>query len=176
MEDSLQNEQGEFFMRRNLMKPFKSYNYIAGLGMMDTILADFTNIFDTFNKSRSANFYNTQLINPTHPRIDITNSDKVALIVVAVPGLSKEEVKVNYKNGTLTLSGQSKKSSKAKVDEETVRQEIYKSAFSRDFVVEENEFDIEKISAKVENGLLVVCIPKCAEIENEECVREIEIQ
>ncbi len=162
-------------MRRNLMEPFKSYNYTTGFNT-NTILADFINIFDTFNKSKSTNFYNTQLTNPAHPHIDITNSDKATVIVVTVPGLSKEDVKVDYKNGILTLSGQSKKDGKTKVDEETVRQEIYKSSFSRDFAVEEDEFDIEKISAKVENGLLKIDIPYRVEIEKKEYVREIEIK
>ena len=95
----------------------------------------------------------------SYPKINIQNLEKEYVIEAAVPGLTKDNVKVEYVNGVLTISGKKQKESNSTQEGYVIR-ELHKSSFSRSVSVDEELCDVENIDAGVENGVLTVKIPK----------------
>ena len=88
--------------------------------------------------------------------------------------MTKEELNVNYKNGILTLKGESKQD---KVDESEryLCRELKKSSFVRSFKLDDSTLDISKIKSSYEFGELRISIPKKAK-EKEKDIIDIVIE
>lgn len=92
------------------------------------------------------------------PRVDIVENDNAFELHVAVPGMNKEDFSLEVKDNFLTISGERKFSSEKK-DANWHSIETQFGSFSRSFSLPEN-VDAAKISAKYNNGILEVMIPK----------------
>ena len=79
-------------------------------------------------------------------------------IDVDLPGVKKEDIKVDLNKGVLTISGERKTKDEVK-QENYYKIETYFGKFSRSFTLPDNA-DIENIEAKSDNGVLEVIIPK----------------
>lgn len=106
------------------------------------------------------------------PRIDITEDDKNLFIHAEIPGLVKEDVKISVdEERALKMTGAKKKSSanegKSFLRNERVFGEFERSLMLPDYV------DVEKISAKYENGVLELTLPKVEPPKPKEIVVEI---
>ncbi|RXJ97220.1 heat-shock protein Hsp20 [Arcobacter sp. AHV-9/2010] len=77
---------------------------------------------------------------------------------VDLPGVKKEDIKVDINKNILTISGERKSKDEIK-QEDYYKVETYFGKFSRSFTLPENA-DIENIEAKSDNGVLEVVIPK----------------
>lgn len=93
-------------------------------------------------------------------RTDIQEKDNGYEITMNLPGVKKEDVKAELKDGYLTISAVSN-SEKDEKDQEGryIRRERYTGSCSRSFYVGE-EVTQEEIKAKFENGILTMDIPK----------------
>ena len=92
------------------------------------------------------------------PKVDIIEDQKAFEIHLAVPGMNKEDFKIDLKENYLTVSGERK--FKKEVEEKNYRSiETSYGAFSKTFVLPEN-VDAEKIEAKYNNGMLELVVPK----------------
>ena len=92
------------------------------------------------------------------PAVDISEKDKEYLVKAQLPGVTKNDVKIEFMNGVLTLSGE-RKFEKEEKDEKTHRIESAFGAFTRTFVVPEDVLT-EKIAADFKDGILFVHLPK----------------
>lgn len=92
------------------------------------------------------------------PKVDIIENDKAYEISVAVPGLSKEDFKIDLNDNFLTISGERKFSKEKKENNLHVVETQYGN-FSRSFSLPEN-VDANKITATYTNGILEITIPK----------------
>jgi HSP20 family protein len=92
------------------------------------------------------------------PRADIIENENSYVLLLAVPGLSKEDFNIELKNNVLTVSGERKTKSEKK-DENFHSIETQYGTFSRSFTLPEN-VDVSKINAIYENGTLQLSIPK----------------
>ena len=90
--------------------------------------------------------------------MDILENDSAYEINVAVPGLSKDEFKVDLNDNFLTISGERKFSTEKKEKNLHVVETQYGN-FSRSFALPEN-VDASKINAKYNNGILEITLPK----------------
>ncbi|MEI9920799.1 MAG: Hsp20/alpha crystallin family protein [Bacteroidota bacterium] len=116
----------------------------------------FSNLIDRFfteSVARSGGSTNAFV-----PRVDVIEEDKAFEIHVAVPGMNKEEFKIDLNDNYLTVSGE-RKLSKEKKENQYRSFETQYGSFSRSFSLPEN-VDGEKISAQYTNGILVVTVPK----------------
>ena len=77
---------------------------------------------------------------------------------VDLPGVKKEDIKVDINKNILTISGERKTKDEIKQDD-YYKVETYFGKFSRSFTLPENA-DVENIEAKSDNGVLEVVIPK----------------
>jgi HSP20 family protein len=92
------------------------------------------------------------------PPTDIFEDADGVKIVVELPGLKPEDVKLTMENHTLTIRGEKKQIA----EEKTTRVHRYErsyGAFERSFTLP-NSADEEKVTAKFEHGVLSVTLPK----------------
>jgi HSP20 family protein len=92
------------------------------------------------------------------PRVDISEDEKAFEIHVAVPGMAKDDFKIDLNDNYLTISGE-RKLSKEKKENNFYSVETQYGTFSRSFNLPEN-VDVQKISAKYNNGILEINVPK----------------
>jgi len=92
------------------------------------------------------------------PKVDIIENEKAYELSVAVPGLSKEDFKIDLNDNFLTVSGE-RKFSKEKNENNLHVVETQYGNFSRSFSLPEN-VDANKITAAYTNGILEITVPK----------------
>lgn len=92
------------------------------------------------------------------PKVDIVENEKGYELSLAVPGLSKDDFKVDLNDNFLTVSGERKFSKEKKEGNLHVVETQYGN-FSRSFSLPENA-DASKIGATYNNGILEIFIPK----------------
>ena len=106
-------------------------------------------------------FFNKRKVNDSYgwnPPTNIYEIDSGYIIEMEVPGLSQEDIKISLNDGTITVSGEfsktSDKESKYLLTERTV------GSFTRTFNLPTGRLDSASTSAKFNNGILKVNIPK----------------
>ncbi|MCS7297888.1 MAG: Hsp20/alpha crystallin family protein [Bacteroidia bacterium] len=93
------------------------------------------------------------------PRVDIVERDKAYEIHVAVPGMKKEDFKVELTEGRLTISGE-RKFQKEEGDKRTYhRVETQYGSFMRSFLLPD-DVKTDAITAEYADGILKVELPK----------------
>lgn len=92
------------------------------------------------------------------PRVDIFEDDHGYQIHVAVPGMNKDDFKIDLNENYLTISGERKHTHERKEDRFYSVETQY-GTFSRSFALPEN-VDANKIAAKYNNGILEIQVPK----------------
>lgn len=95
------------------------------------------------------------------PAVDIEERDKDYLITAELPGIKKEDIKMNIKDNLLTISGEKKQEKKTDKNNYHRTERIYGS-FQRSFRLPDYA-DQENISAEFKDGVLNVTIPKLKE-------------
>jgi len=92
------------------------------------------------------------------PAVDIQEDDKSIKFLVELPGMKKEDVKVELDDGVLTISGERTLSEEVK--KENMRHvERYYGKFVRAFRLPEVA-DLDSAKATMENGVLAVTVDK----------------
>ena len=109
----------------------------------------FDDMFDTFAGDRYSNLMKT----------DIKEKDGNYELDVELPGYKKEDVKVDLKDGYLTISANRSNENEEKDNEgKIIRQERYSGSLSRSFYVGD-DMKVEDIKAKFDNGILHLTLP-----------------
>ena len=105
---------------------------------------------------------------------DIIEDGKNLKIVVDLPGVKKENVKITLENAILTVSASSKGGFEEKNKEGNyIRRERHSGTYTRSFSVSEN-LSKEDVKASMNDGVLTLTIPKKTEKEPETQTIEIE--
>ncbi|MBI4667244.1 MAG: Hsp20/alpha crystallin family protein [Nitrospinae bacterium] len=91
------------------------------------------------------------------PAMDVAETDKEYKVRLEAPGMSKEDIKVEFENSILTISGEKKQEEEERT-EKTHRVERRYGAFTRSLRF--SDVDQEKISATCKDGVLSVTVPK----------------
>ncbi len=102
---------------------------------------------------------NFSVTNTTLPAVNISETDNDFLLEVAAPGLTKSDFKIELKNDLLTISSDKKVEKEKEEGPQFTRREFSYQSFSRSFTMPLSG-DGDKISAKYEDGILTVTIPK----------------
>lgn len=124
-------------------------------------------LFDWSNR----NYSNT---NTTLPSVNIKESDDGFEVEVAAPGFTKTDFKIELNHDLLTISSQKEVENETKEGQQFSLREFSYQSFSRSFTLPDT-VESEKISAKYENGILKIVIPKKEE-EKLKAARAIEIK
>ena len=115
--------------------------------------------------------------NATAPAINVIENDKDYKVEMAAPGMTKDDFKVNVdENNNLTICMEKKEEKKEeKKDKKYLRREFSYSKFQQTILLPEN-VEKDKISAKVEHGILSIEIPKMKEEEKQKTFKAIEVK
>jgi len=117
----------------------------------------FNDVIDLFNETPI-------FIDRTFKKSNIVTNDEDYRIQVAVPGLTKDDVKIGISNSVITISHESEKT-----DEKSF---YFTSSFRKQYSLPD-DCDDENISSKLENGVLEIVVPRIKKKSNE---RFIEIK
>jgi HSP20 family protein len=136
--------------------------------LRDEFLTPFDSIFDkvvnqafpNFGQEFGVNFFG----NSSYPRVNVADTKNDVRIEAEIAGLSRDDVSVEYEDGLLIISGE-KKTEIEDPEVKYVYKELKRSSFKRSFKVDDATLEVDKISAKFDNGILNVTIPKKEVIE-----------
>jgi HSP20 family protein len=117
-------------------------------------------VFDDFFKPWNEWFDNGNLWNRTIniPAVNITDNKEDFQVSLAVPGMKKDDFKIDVDGNMLTISSE-KEETKEEKDKKFTRKEYNYSSFSRSFTLPD-EINREKIDAKYEDGVLKIMLPR----------------
>lgn len=91
------------------------------------------------------------------PAVDVVRDDDRLVVHADVPGIKPEEIKIEIREGYLTVSGEHEETEESK-DKKYVRRERRYGAFSRTIALPDG-VETEKIKATTHDGVLEVTIP-----------------
>jgi HSP20 family protein len=111
--------------------------------------------FPNFGQEFGVNFFG----NGSYPRVNVIDLKNEIAIEAEIAGLTKEDVSVEYEDGLLTITG-NKKDEVEEPGTKYVYRELKRSSFRRSFQIDDTNLEVENISAKFDNGILNVSIPK----------------
>jgi HSP20 family protein len=97
------------------------------------------------------------------PAANILDNEKDFTIELAVPGMSKDQFRINLEDDVLTISVE-RNEDEAKEEKNYTRREFRYDAFSRSFSLPEI-VDQDNIKADYDNGVLSVVLPKSEEVK-----------
>lgn len=106
------------------------------------------------------------------PRVDVHETDNEILLDVELPGIEKNDVKVEVKDGVLTISGERKLERKVKEDGYQSVERRY-GKFERSFGLGET-VNAEKITASSKNGIMTITLPKVEKVKPREITVEVQ--
>ncbi|MHB9028076.1 MAG: Hsp20/alpha crystallin family protein [Candidatus Latescibacterota bacterium] len=105
------------------------------------------------------------------PRVDVHETENEVLLDVELPGIDKKDVKVEVKEGVLTVSGERR--NERKVKEEGYRSiERHYGRFERSFGLGDT-VDADKISAAYKDGIMTITLPKLEKVKPREISVEV---
>ncbi len=105
------------------------------------------------------------------PSVNTREGEFAYHIEVDLPGVKKEDIKVDVKDNALTISGERKFKNETKEDDYYKIESSY-GKFSRTFTLPDDA-DIENIEASSTDGVLEVVIPK---LKKEDNTKTIEVK
>lgn len=118
-------------------------------------------LFDDFFKpwnewfDNGSNFWGRQV---RIPSVNITENKDAYDVSLAVPGMKKDDFKIDVHGNMLTISCD-KDETKEEKDKKFTRKEYSYYSFSRSFTLPD-EVNAEKIDARYEDGLLKISLPR----------------
>lgn len=109
----------------------------------------------------------------TAPRIkiDLTENDTAYTVRAEIPGVKKEDVKVQVDGNRVSISAESKQEKEEKEGERVVCCECRQGSSYRSFTLE-SDVDEANAQAKYENGMLELTLPK----KSGKTVKQLEIK
>ncbi len=106
------------------------------------------------------------------PAVNIREDEKNYILELAIPGIEKNDLKIDINEDVLTISSETKKETEENKDGYK-RKEFSYASFCRSFYIPEN-VNREKIEANYKDGILSVGLPKQEEEKNK-ITRQIKI-
>lgn len=127
----------------------------------------FPNLFDDLFSGdlfdwNNSNFSTT---GTTLPAVNVKETSESFVVEMAVPGMTKEDFKVELNNNLLTISSEQKSEHEEKENDKYTRKEFSYQSFQRSFQLSREAVDADNIQAKYENGVLHLTIPKREEVK-----------
>ncbi|MCS0656895.1 Hsp20/alpha crystallin family protein [Massilia terrae] len=93
--------------------------------------------------------------------LDIAESEQAYTVRAEIPGVKKEDIKVEVQGNRVTIAAESRRESEQKEGERIVRSELFYGEQHRSFTLDQ-DIDESKASAKYVDGVLELNLPKKA--------------
>ena len=121
--------------------------------IMDNANSSLSDIFDTFFNDDLTNAFSME----NQIKAQVKETDEAYLMEAEIPGVNKEDLRLDYDNNYLTISAMKNETFEDRQDN-YLRQERHYGQIARSFYFDNVEK--EKIQAKFQNGLLDIILPK----------------
>lgn len=108
------------------------------------------------------------------PALNIKEDDKELALELRVPGMKKEDIHLDYKDGILTISGERNEEKEEKDKDKYLRREFTSYSFHRSFELPEDRYDVANAEAAYRDGILEVTLPK--KEQKDKVSRQIEVK
>lgn len=121
--------------------------------MVGDLFEDFDHIFENLARPASTTTVGFQ------PACDINETKEHYLVTFDMPGVKKEDIKIEIQGNELVISGERQSEFKEMNADTVIRHERVYGKFERKFELP-NTINADKITAQYENGVLNVALPK----------------
>lgn len=121
-----------------------------------------------FSRSHNSQSYDERQFDPA---CDVTETEEHFAMSLDLPGMKKEDIKIELNENILTVSGERKREIKSDKNEKFQRYEKSYGYFKRSFSLPRT-VDGEKVEAQYNDGVLELILPKTAAAKS----RLIEVQ
>jgi HSP20 family protein len=115
----------------------------------------FSTSMDSFFDNFATGFARNEFFTP---KVNFCETDKSYELTAELPGIKKDDVKIDISNNTLTIKGH-KKHEEKKEDKHYYRVESSYGEFYREFHLPKS-VDHENVTAKFKDGILHMTVPK----------------
>ncbi|NPA33471.1 MAG: Hsp20/alpha crystallin family protein [Chlorobi bacterium] len=122
------------------------------------------NIWDELNQVLETFFGNKDVEVYSVPAVNIKELPDRFVLEMAVPGFNKEDIKIEVDDGILVVRGEKKEEDKQEEKGRWMRREFHIVKFQRAFTLPDM-VDADNITAKYENGILIINLPKIPEAQ-----------
>ena len=120
----------------------------------------FPNLDSLWDYSFNRDFYSKRMqLGTTIPAVNTMETETSYPLELPIPGLKKEDFKIDLDHNILTISSEKKVEKEEKEGEKVTRREFSYSSFQRSFQLPDN-LKKEDISAEYVDGLLKLTLPK----------------
>ena len=123
-----------------------------------THLDPFTSMDDWFKGFAMRSFVNTLETTPLI-KIDLAENEQTYTLRAEIPGVHKEDIKVQVDGNRVSISTETKKQNEEKEGERVICRECYQGSNYRSFTLD-SDIDEAKTEAKYTNGMLELTLPK----------------
>jgi HSP20 family protein len=130
----------------------------------------FTNVDEWF-KGFGMRPFSMETDTPSLIKIDLTENDTTYTVRAEIPGMKKEDVKVQVDGNRVSISAETKQEKEEKEGERVICRERYQGSSYRSFTLS-SDVDESKAQAKFENGVLELTLPK----KNGKTSKQLEIK
>jgi HSP20 family protein len=131
---------------------------------------------DPFLNLDSDRFFNTKQslwrtdAETISPKVNVTEDENFFHLEAETPGMKDKDIGIEVHNDVLTIKGHKENQSETEKEHYHIR-EFNSQSFERSFKLS-NRVDTDKVSAKIDNGVLKVDLPKHEQIKP----KKIEVQ
>jgi HSP20 family protein len=116
----------------------------------------FDNFFDGFEENFFSKHYH--LAKTFQPKVNISETDKIYLVEANLAGIKKDEVRIDCKDNTLSISAK-KEEKKEEENKNYHRFEYSSGSFYRNFQLPSN-IEQKDVTAEMKDGVLKITLPK----------------
>lgn len=119
-------------------------------------------LFDEFFRDFTPGFFIKPLHGdalPAQIKMDVKETEQAYQVEAELPGVGKEDIHVEIDGPLVTIKAEVKQCDEQKQEQQSLRSERYYGMVSRSFQLPQ-DIDREAASAKYENGVLLLNLPK----------------
>lgn len=120
------------------------------------LFADIDRLFENFGRLSTLPVYDERSFTPA---CEITEAEDHYLMSIDLPGMKKEDIKVEVIDNVLTVSGERKREFSSDRNEKIQRYEKSYGFFKRSFTPP-STVEVGKVEARYEDGVLELYLPK----------------
>jgi HSP20 family protein len=122
---------------------------------------DLNQVFENFLKSDSLSSWTPQVEKVLAAKCEISEGPQTYTLKFEIPGLKKEDIKIDLHDNRLTVSGEKREEKREEKDKKLHYSEVSYGSFMRSYTFP-NKVDAEKVEASYDSGVLKVEVAKAA--------------
>jgi len=134
-----------------------------GPDTLDTLRREMDLFFDDLTPFSWNREHGGRKLSSWTPNSDITEDEDEYMISMDIPGMEKDDIKINFQDGRITITGEREMEEKEE-KKDYIRRERYEGTFYRSFSLPDTIKE-DDIKASFKNGVLKLVVPKAEQVK-----------